>query len=81
MYRKEKKHIDHVVDADLTAFYDLSIKEFDVFEEIQLKEAFDNMPAGIQESERGERMQEAIDNLESAVGSVEEAVDYLLGIE
>lgn len=44
MYRKEKKHIDHVVDADLTAFYDISTKEFDVFDEIQLKEAFDNMP-------------------------------------
>ena len=39
------------------------------------------MPEGLQESERGERMQEAIENLESAAGSVEEAVDSLNGIE
>lgn len=38
---------------------------------------FDNMPEGLQESERGEAMQEAIDNLESASSSIEEAIDYL----
>lgn len=37
----------------------------------------DNMPEGLQESERGEAMQEAIDNLESASSSLEEAIDYL----
>ena len=37
----------------------------------------DNMPESLQESERGEAMQEAIDNLESAVSSIEEAIDYL----
>ena len=52
-------------------------------EEIRDEEqaAFDNMPESLQESERGGTMQEAIDNLESAVGSVEEAVDSLNGIE
>ena len=30
------------------------------------QEAFDNLPEGIQESERGEVMNEAIDNLQSA---------------
>lgn len=38
---------------------------------------FDNMPEGLQESERGEAMQEAIDKLESAASSLEEAIDYL----
>lgn len=38
---------------------------------------FDNMPEGLQESERGEAMQEAIYNLESASSSLEEAIDYL----
>lgn len=38
---------------------------------------FDNMPEGLQESERGEAMHEAIDNLESASSSLEEAIDYL----
>ena len=36
-----------------------------------------NMPESLQESERGEAMQEAIDNLESAESSLEEAIDYL----
>lgn len=44
MYRKEKKHIDNIADADITVFYDISEKEFDVIDEIQLKEAFDKMP-------------------------------------
>ena len=37
----------------------------------------DNMPESLQESERGEAMKEAIDNLESASSSLEEAIDYL----
>lgn len=37
----------------------------------------DNMPEGLQESERGDAMQEAIDNLESAFSSLEDAIDYL----
>ena len=40
-------------------------------------EKLDNMPEGLQESERGEAMQEAIDNLESASSSLEDAIDYL----
>lgn len=41
------------------------------------QDKFDNMPEGLQESERGEAMQEAIENLESASSSLEEAIDYL----
>lgn len=40
-------------------------------------EKLDNMPEGLQESERGEAMQEAIENLESASSSLEEAIDYI----
>ena len=40
-------------------------------------EKLDNMPESLQESERGEAMQEAIENLESASSSLEEAIDYL----
>ncbi len=39
--------------------------------------AYDNLPETIQTGNRGELMMSAIDNLESAVSSVEEAVDYL----
>ena len=41
------------------------------------QDKYDNMPEGLQESERGEAMQEAIDNLESASSSLEEAIDYI----
>lgn len=39
--------------------------------------AYDNLPENIQTGNRGELMMSAIDNLESAVSSVEEAIDYL----
>lgn len=39
------------------------------------QEAFDNMPEGLQSSERGEQSQEAISNLESA--SLDDIISYL----
>ncbi len=39
--------------------------------------AFDNMPESIQESERGEIMQEAIECMEAALCSLEEAEESL----
>ena len=39
--------------------------------------AYDNLPETLQYSERGETITEAIDNLESAESSVEEAIGYL----
>ena len=39
--------------------------------------AFDNLPEGLQESERGEAMQEACDTLEEAVDAAQEAFDNL----
>lgn len=39
------------------------------------QEAFDNMPEGLQSSERGERAQEAISNLESA--ALDDIISYL----
>ena len=41
------------------------------------QEAYDNMPEGLQASERGEAMQEAITNLEDANSSADEIEDYL----
>lgn len=37
--------------------------------------AYENLPGGIQDSERGERMQEAIDSLDSMLDSIDEAID------
>lgn len=41
------------------------------------QEAFDNLPESFQYSERGETMQEAIDNLDYASSSIDEVIDYL----
>ena len=47
----------------------------DVLEEVRDEEqdAFDNLPEGLQYSERGEMMEEAVDNLD-------EAIDYLVDV-
>ena len=41
------------------------------------EEAFDNIPESIQESERGEKMQEYIDTIDEAVGAIDEVKDNL----
>lgn len=38
---------------------------------------YDNLPDGIQESDRGDEYQEAADKLCDAVNSIDEAIDYL----
>lgn len=43
-------------------------------------EKLNNMPEGLQDSERADEMLEAIGNLDSAVSSIEEAVEYLENI-
>ena len=44
MYRKEKKHLDNVVDTDISEFHNLTVEEFDVCDIITLKQAIDAMP-------------------------------------
>ena len=41
------------------------------------QESFDNLPEGIQESERGEKMSECIEYLEEAIETLGEAIDNL----
>lgn len=41
------------------------------------QEKIDNMPEGIQDSERGERMHNAIDYLEDAASAIDEVTDNL----
>jgi len=45
------------------------------------QEAFDNLPEGLQDSEKGEAMETAAGLLEEAVNSVGDAIDGLGGIE
>lgn len=39
--------------------------------------SYDNLPEGIQYSERGETMQEAIDSLDEAIDSLDSAMDSI----
>lgn len=41
------------------------------------QEYYDVMPEAFQDGEKGERAQEAIDNMDYALTSIQEAVDYL----
>lgn len=41
------------------------------------QEAYDNMPEGLQQGERGQQCEAAADALDSAVSSLEEVIDYL----
>jgi prefoldin subunit 5 len=41
------------------------------------QEAFNNIPESLQESEKGEKMQESIDALEEALSNLEEAIENL----
>lgn len=43
-YRKNKRESDYVVDADITEFYSIAEENFDVFDEIQLNDAINNLP-------------------------------------
>lgn len=41
------------------------------------QEAYDNLPESFQDGEKGEKMSEAIDNLDYAFSSLEEVAEYL----
>ena len=44
MYRKEKKHLNNVVDADISEFIDIADAEFEICDIILLKDAINAMP-------------------------------------
>ena len=43
-------------------------------------EAFDNMPEGLQMSERGEAMEEGIDTLDESLDGIDEIIENLEGL-
>ena len=51
----------------------------DQIESIKVEEegCYDNLPEGLQDSERGEQMQENIDNLDEVYDQVDEAISTL----
>lgn len=55
----------------------------DVLEEVRDEEqdAYDNLPEGLQYSERGDLMQEAVDNLDEAVDYLDDVISSLENVE
>lgn len=71
MNKDKRKRIQNIIDQ-LT---DLGTE----IEEIQNEEqeAYDNIPESLQEGEKGERMSDAINNLDSSFCSLGDAISYL----
>lgn len=71
MNKERRKRIEAIQDkiAELqTELQDIRDEE---------EEAYDNLPCGIQDSEMGEGMQEAIDTMENVDNSLQDAYDSL----
>jgi hypothetical protein len=64
-----------LISAQISALQDVEYALTDVAETEQ--EAFDNMPEGLQNSARGEAMQEALNQLEEAMECIRSACDAL----
>ena len=71
MNKDRRKSIEQIVDKINEIKADLTCVRNDE------EEAYDNLPEGIQSSERGDSMQEAIEAMDDADGALQEAVDFL----
>lgn len=74
MNKERRKSIERIVDKLNEIQADLTCVRNDE------EEAYDNLPWGIQSSERGDAMHEAMDAMDDADGSLQEAIDYLMDI-
>ena len=71
MNKERRKRIESLQDQIAEIQADLQwLKE-------EEEEAYDNLPDGIRDGERGDAMQEAIDAMENADNALQEAYDYL----
>lgn len=71
MNRARRKRLDSIIEE----LEELQQEIATVLEEEQ--EAFDNLPESFQEGERGQTMQEAIDNLENVDTDIENIIETL----
>lgn len=71
MNKDRRAKIQHIIDQLEAIKEDLEC----IRDEEQ--EYYDNMPESIQAGERGDKAQEAVDNLENALSSFDEISDYL----
>lgn len=71
MNNTRRKAIQNIIDK-----LDDLMQEIEALQEEE-QEALDNMPESLQESERGQAMQEAVENLEYAASAAQDVLDYL----
>lgn len=71
MNKSRRSRIDEIIQKIEDLTYDI-----DVLRDEE-EEAYDNLPESIQDSDRGQVMYDAIDNLDSAISSLEEVTEYL----
>ena len=71
MNKQKRKAIDEIVEQ-LRALYD----QLETLQEEE-QDCYDNMPESLQYSEKGEAMSAAVDQLDNAKSSVEEAIVVL----
>lgn len=78
MNRNDRKQVRNIYEVLSVSLDDIR-KQQSFLEEMKDEEEskFDNMPEGIQESERGEAMQEAIDKLDEIINMLESITDDL----
>lgn len=70
MNKQRRKEIEEIT----AQMQDLRDRLEAVMDEEQ--DSYDNLPESFRNGERGEAMYDAIDNLSSALGSIDEALDY-----
>ncbi len=71
MNKQDRKELEKALDLLSSASEIITmIKE-------QEEEKYDNLPEGIQDSERGEKFVENIDNLDYAISDLESVVEYV----
>lgn len=84
MNAKRRNSIDSVINELIEKFEEIKAEAIDQLSEIrdEEQEAYDNLPESLQESERGENMQNCIDALEYFMSDLEnmeiEGTDDLL---
>lgn len=71
MNKDRRKRIQDIKDQ----LVDLQTEIEEIKDEEQ--EAYDNLPESLQDGEKGEKMTDAVDNLDLAYSSLEDAIGYL----
>lgn len=73
MNTKRRNAINLIINDLIDKFEEIKAEAIDQLSEIrdEEQEAYDNLPESLQESERGENMQDCIDSLESFMSDLE----------